>query len=177
MKVLIIVGSGTQESRSLHLGQAIAKALEARGAEVELIDLLTHALPAYNVTTEKTDTYDDKTRAFLNTTKQSDAFVWVTPVYHGSYSSVLKNALDWQHFFLDKKVIGFASNGSHRSPVAVDQLMMVARAQHGVILPTRVCTDNPDYDDNKQLHDPDILQRVENFSDEMVDFTRRFSNN
>lgn len=173
-KIIILVGSATKKSRSLSLAENIQKTLVQKGSEVELIDLLELRLPVYDVTTEKTDSYDDKTRRFLETSRQVDGWVWVTPVYHNSYSSLLKTALDWQHWFFDHKVLGLASH-SERSTAAVDQLLMVARAQHFVPIPTRVCTANEDYDAEKQLTNKDIHQRIDRFAEEFTDFLDRFN--
>ena len=98
----------------------------------------------------------------------------MTPVYHNSFSSILKTALDWQHFHLDRKVVGLASHAG-RSPQPLDQLLMVARAQHAIPIPTRVSSQNEDFDENKQLTNKEILNRIEGFSAQMVDFIKRFS--
>ncbi len=173
-KVIILVGSGTEKSRSLTLAKTIESSLVERGLDVELIDLLELNLPVYSAAVEVTKTYDAKTQAFLDKSRQADGWVWVTPVYHNSYSSILKTALDWQHFAFDGKVLGMASHGG-QSPAAVDQLLMVARAQHFVDIPTRVSTDNSDYDDKKQLVSDNIKQRIEHFADELSDFLKKFT--
>ncbi len=174
-EVLILVGSATLGSRSLHLGQAIGTELEKLGTTTEVIDLLALQLPSFDVTTEQTKAYDAKTQAFLDKSKKAKAFVWVTPVYHNSFSSLLKMALDWQHFFMDGKVVGLASHGGDRSPAAVDQLLMLTRAQHLVTIPTRACTANSDYDDQKQLINGEIKERITLLSRQLVDFIKRFS--
>ncbi len=170
-KVIILVGSGTVKSRSLSLAGNISEVLKSKGLEVELIDLLQLQLPAYNVTTEANKSYDPKTQEFLDKSKAADGWVWVTPVYHNSYSSILKNALDWQHFYFDHKVLGVASHaGPSRSPQAGDQLLLVARAQHFVPIPNRVFTENNDYDDDKQLVSQEIKDRIETFAVEFKTF-------
>ena len=173
-KVLILVGSGTENSRSLNLSHEIEKSLNKQGVNTEMIDLRLLALPQYDATIENTDTYDDKTRRFLDKSKRADGFIWVTPVYHNSYSSILKTALDWQHFKLTNKVVGLASHAG-RSPQPLDQLMLVARAQHAVPIPIRVATNNEDFDDNKQLVNQEIFGRIEDFSTKFVDFLNRFA--
>jgi NAD(P)H-dependent FMN reductase len=174
-KIIVLVGSGTEKSRSLNLAQAVATALQGPNIEVEIIDLLHLQLPAYNVTTEANASYDQKTQEFLDKSKTADGWVWVTPVYHNSYSSILKNALDWQHFYFDHKVLGLASHaGPDRSPQAADHLLMVARAQHFVPVPTRVFTKNDDYDEEKQLTSDEIKQRIADFAKEFKTFLEKF---
>jgi len=174
MKLIVLVGAGTEDSRSLSLGKAIAVALQRPDVEVELIDLLELKLPPYNATTEVNKTYDTKTQKFLDKSRAADGWVWVTPVYHNSFSSILKTALDWQHFTFENKVLGLASHGG-RSPAAVDQLLMVARAQHFVTIPLRVCTGNMDFDEHKQLSSPEIEERIQNFAKEFQTFLHKFA--
>lgn len=175
MKILILVGSGDTNSHSLALGKAIGAQLTTLGAHVKIIDLAEYDLPLYNRSVERADKYDQKIRDFLTTSSQVDAFVWVTPIYHNSFSSMLKNALDWQHTKFPGKALGLASNGGDRSSQAVDQLMLVARAQHLTPTTTRVCTDSSDYDDQKQISDQDIQSRIVNFAEELVSLATKLS--
>jgi NAD(P)H-dependent FMN reductase len=173
MKILLLVGSGDAQSHSLGLGRAIEAELHALGAETELINLVEYRLPLYDRSVERADAYDEKTRAFLEKSYAADAFVWITPIHHNSFSAILKNALDWQHTKFPGKVVGLASNGGHRSPQAVDQLMLVARAQHLVSSRTRVCTDKEDYDEKLHVTNQDIKARVKDFAEELVELTKK----
>lgn len=176
MKVLILVGSGDKDSHSLHLGQAIEAGLQAEGAETELFNLVEYGLPLYDRSIERANAYDEKTRTFLKKSLEADAFIWVTPVYHNSYSSTLKNALDWHHSTkFPGKVVGLASNGGDRSPQAADHLTLIARSQHLVVITTRVCTTETDYDGAKNIIDESIKQRIENFCKQLVEFTNKHS--
>lgn len=171
MKILLLVGSADAQSHSLGLGQAIEARLKELGAETELINLVEYGLPLYDRRIERADGFDDKTRAFLQKSTEADAFVWVTPIYHNSYSSMLKNSIDWHHSTkFPGKVVGLASNGGNRSPQAVDQLMLVARSQGLVTIPTRICTDEKDYNEQLELTDESIIERADRFSHELVDF-------
>ena len=176
MKIMILVGSADIKSHSLNLGKAIETKLKELGADVELINLVEYKLPLYDRSIERADSYDEPTRNFLDSSLSCDAFVWITPIYHNSYSSTLKNALDWHHSTkFPGKVVGLASNGGNRSPQAVDQLMLVARSQGLVNIPTRVCTDEIDYDEQLELTNHGIVDRVERFSQELIDFISKHS--
>lgn len=176
MKVMLLVGSGDAKSHSLSLGQSIETELKKLGAETELINLIEYKLPMYDRAVERAKAQDEITKAFLDKSYDVDAFVWITPIHHNSFSAILKNALDWQHTKFPGKVVGLASNGGNRSPQAVDQLMMVARAQHLVATRIRVCAQEDDYDDNKQLTNPNIQSRVVDFCDELVEMAKRVGN-
>lgn len=175
MKILILVGSGDKNSHSLHLGQAIEKSLQDKGADTNLMNLVEHGLPLYDRSIERSKSWDNKTADFLKLSLEVDAFVWVTPIYHNSYSSTLKNALDWHHSTkFPGKVVGLASNGGNRSPQAVDQLMLVARSQHLLVSTIRVCTDeNEDYDEQLNITSEAINQRIEDFSNALVNLVAK----
>ncbi len=173
MKVLILVGSGDTNSHSLHLGQAIDASLKSKGVETTFLNLVEYNLPPYDRAVERAKSYDEKTAELLRLSRETDAFVWVTPIYHNSFSGVLKNALDWQHFFKDDKVVGMASNGGGRTAVAVDQLLIVARSQHMIASPIRICTDEADYDGELNIKEEDIKSRIEDFSSELFKLTKK----
>lgn len=174
MRVLLLVGSADAKSHSLGLGQAIETKLNELGAKTELLNLVEYGLPQYNRSIERADEFNQQTKDFLRKSLEVDAFVWVTPIYHNSYSSMLKNAIDWHHSTkFPGKVVGLASNGGNRSPQAVDQLMLVARSQGLVTIPTRICTDEKDYNDKLKLADESIIERVDRFSRELVDFVNK----
>ncbi|MDH3595415.1 MAG: NAD(P)H-dependent oxidoreductase, partial [Rhodospirillales bacterium] len=109
---------------------------------------------------------------------RADAFVLATPVYHNSYSGVLKNALDYLGSEQFKyRPVGLASHGG-RSTQAVDHLRQVVRSVLGVAIPTQVCTAMADYGDVPDDHgchriaDPEMLCRIERFAEELVLFAR-----
>lgn len=177
MKILLLVGSGDVQSHSLALGQIIEAQLKKHGADTELINLVDSGLPLYDRRIERSETQNSTTKDFLEKSLAADAFVWVTPIYHNSYSSTLKNALDWHHSTkFPGKVVGLASNGGNRSPQAVDQLMLVARSQGLVTIPTRICTDEKDYNEQLEIIDKSIHERIARFSNELVDFVNKHGN-
>ena len=102
-----------------------------------------------------------------------DAFVLASPIYHNSYSGVLKNALD--HLAIAQfyyKPVGLLSHGGNRSSQAVDHLRIVVRGLLGFATTTHVCTANADYrktdDGNYELEAEEILSRIERFTTELI---------
>lgn len=171
---MILVGSADLNSHSLHLGQAIQKELIALSQEVEFINLVEYELPLYVRSIERENTFNEHTRSFLDKSLEMDAFVWVTPIYHNSYSAMLKNALDWHHSLkFPGRIVGMASNGGNRSPQAADQLTLVARSQHMMTIPTRVCTDDADYDENLNIANDSIKERIKKFASELVEIIEK----
>ena len=172
---MILVGSADADSHSLHLARAIEDKLRSLGAQTEVINLVEYGLPLYDRSIEREGAYDEKTKAFLDMGLAFDGYVWVTPIYHNSYSAMLKNALDWHHTTkFPGKVLGLASNGGNRSPQALDQLMMPARSMGFVTVPTRVCTDASDYDDQLELTNAEIQERITRFRNELVSYIHKY---
>ncbi len=174
MKALILVGSSDKQSHSLALGNKIGELLESKVDSVEVMNLADTEIPLYNRAIEREASYSNKVKEFLEQSVEADIIVWVTPIYHNSFSGTLKNALDWQHKTkFDGKVLGLASNGGNRSPQAVDQLMLVARSQGYITVPKRVCTQESDYDENLNLTDENILSRTNDFVEQLVSLANK----
>lgn len=176
MKVCILVGSSDRKSHSQGLGEAIQNKLLEAGVEAQLLNLIDQQFPLYDRALERSGEYPQVINDFLELSQQMDAFVWVTPIYHNSYSAMLKNSIDWQHKMkFHGKVLGLASNGGGRSPQAVDQLMAVARSQGYIVVPKRVCTDESDYSTDLEIENDSIKQRIEDFCTQLVDVTQRIA--
>jgi azobenzene reductase len=177
MKILILSGSGKLGSRTDALARAIEARLTAGGADVTKLELADYKLPSFDAAIDFSKVYEPKVAKFLELTKAADAYVWVTPIYHASYSSLLKTALDWQHFSKADKVVAMASNGGDRSTSAVDQLLQVARSQHLITVPYRVCTDRGDFDESLKITNDDINARIDELCNVLTDLTHKVTGN
>lgn len=171
---MILVGSADSESHSLNLGRNIKEELNNLSHQVELINLVDYGLPLYDRKIERENSFDENVRNFLDKSLEMDAFVWITPIYHNSYSAILKNALDWHHSTkFPGRVVGLASNGGNRSPQAADHLSLIARSQNMITIPTRVCTDQNDYNENLVITNEDIKTRINRFCNELVEIAQK----
>jgi FMN reductase len=77
----------------------------------------------------------DDVRALRVAAMHADALIWATPEYHGSMSSVLKNALDWLgREQLRGKPIGLVAvaGGAFGGLEALTTLRVVARSVHAI---------------------------------------------
>ncbi|MDH3970507.1 MAG: NAD(P)H-dependent oxidoreductase [Rhodospirillales bacterium] len=179
-EILILAGSPRAVSYTRGLARDIGRALEGQGARVRLLDLYEAPLPPLDpaLRARGEDHPDPNAAELYRLAGRADAFVLATPVYHNSYSGVLKNALDYlgsEQFRY--RPVGLASHGG-RSTQAVDHLRQVVRSVLGVAIPTQVCTAAADYDGRPgetgchRIVDPEILSRIEGFADELVLFAR-----
>ncbi|MDW3650033.1 MAG: NAD(P)H-dependent oxidoreductase [Bacteroidia bacterium] len=113
MKVAIIVGSIRKERQSHKVGLYLKSVLEAMPAiECKYLDLLEYELPLLSEKWREQEPVDERLLSFSDALKSSDAIIFISPEYHGSYTGVLKNAVDhfWPEFY--KKVIGVVVTGS-----------------------------------------------------------------
>lgn len=94
--VLALSGTTATPSRTLTLVNIVVAVLRAHGAEVDVWDLARHPLPtadpAFHHQPERHPS--EVIQLLVHRAQQADAFVWGSPVYHNSYSGVLKNLLD-----------------------------------------------------------------------------------
>ncbi|MDB5257983.1 MAG: hypothetical protein JWM14_2678 [Chitinophagaceae bacterium] len=97
IRYTIISGSIRQNRNSHRVSLHLMERLNSEpNSKAELIDLAEANLP---VMTDLWDKHPQHTEAFTklaNTLKNSDAFIWVSPEYNGSYTPALKNFID--HF-------------------------------------------------------------------------------
>lgn len=127
--------SGSLRDASLtrrSLGVVLDGVTDADG-EGELLDLREYALPPLN----PDDDVGNDVEAFTRTLRAADAIVLGTPMYHGSYSGVLKNAVDHCGFDeFEGKTVGLLAVAGGSFPVtALDHLRSVCRSLNAWVLP------------------------------------------
>lgn len=180
IRVLLISGSIRQPSHTRTLTERVEQALASHGARPSHWNLLEAPLPIADPRfhDDPIQHHDKAVRAFVEQASVCDAFVLASPVYHNSYSGVLKNALDnltiAQFYY---KPVGLIGHSGNRSTQAVDHLRIVVRGLLGVATPTQVCTAEQDYrltetGGYELIYEP-ILQRIERFVVELIIFANQ----
>ena len=174
INVLLVSGSINEKSYTRSLSDLVVKTLNREGVSVFHWNLQEKPLPIMVPELRKdiSNNPDTNTREFGKLATDCDAFALASPIYHNSYSGVLKNAIDHlrnPHFTY--KAVGLISHGGHRSTQAVDHLRIVGRAVGSIVIPTTVCTSEDDFDGYKIVNN-DILERVQRFCEELVLFAK-----
>jgi NAD(P)H-dependent FMN reductase len=108
MKVAILTGSIRHGRQSHQVGLFLEELIVQRNIEVSLIDLKEYPLPVLGSPNPHPEHVQFISRQF----SEADSLLFVSPEYHGSFSGVIKNALDhfWNEF--KKKPIGVVTVSS-----------------------------------------------------------------
>ena len=176
--VLMIAGSIRRPSYTRALIRAVSDVLERKGAQVSEWDLFKNPLPIADPEYDSVphEYPDENVRLFARMAEEANAFVLGSPVYHNSYTGVLKNALDLlgDAQFEDKPV-GLVA---HKGVQPLDHLRIVMRSLGAPVIPTQIATLRDHYttrDGAYQLTDTRVLQRVELFGQELLEWVERFA--
>ncbi|MFO7927501.1 MAG: NADPH-dependent FMN reductase [Halobacteriota archaeon] len=150
---------------------ALSVAAEFEAVETDLVDLRTLSLPIFDA-----DVDDVADAAELRSRLRSaDSIVLGSPVYHGSYSSALKNALDYCGFdeFEDTTVgLLCVAGGSFPTPT-LDHLRSVSRALDAWVVPHQVAIPRArECFEAGEITDAGVRDRVEVLGRRMVEYAR-----
>jgi NAD(P)H-dependent FMN reductase len=163
--VLAISGSRRDESYTRVALEAALSEAAAAGATTELFDLRDADLPPLDADRDAAAQGDGA--ALLAAVDGADAVLLGTPVYHGSYSGVLKNALDYCGFDeFEEKTVGLLGVAGGSFPVpALDHLRSVCRALNCWVLPHQAVVprayERVTYEDGEgRITDEDAAERV-----------------
>jgi FMN reductase len=138
-----IVGLGGSLRRASTSRAALEQALAgaaAAGAETSLLDMRELDLPMYD---PDDDAPGEAAAQLIESCYSADGLIWSSPLYQGTISGALKNALDWLHRlgqrdppFLHDKVIGLISAaGGTQGLQAINTMEFAVRALRGWAVP------------------------------------------
>lgn len=177
--ILILIGSARNGSYSRASAAAVASVLVDCGTEVLAWDPVEWPLPLAHPAFHHDPLAhpDPEVRALVEAASRADGFVFVSPVYHNSYSGLLKNCLD--HLTIAQfayKPVTIISHGSGLSAVQVcDQLRLVARGLHALALPGQLVTVPEDFTANPEgpvLSSAGSLERIGAIVSDLLFYSR-----
>ncbi|WP_019221002.1 NADPH-dependent FMN reductase [Bartonella senegalensis] len=156
-----------------------------QGLSLDWVDLREQPLPIvdpdYHNHVEDNPSF--VVRQFIKTIAAVDGVILASPLYQGSYSGVLKNALDYLTYdaFL-RKPIGLISHGStaKRCAQPCEHLLPVVRMLYGYPLQCQVASAKQDFaseDEGRtwKVISEEVRERCERFADEMREFLNQKS--
>ena len=182
---LTIVGLGGSLARISKSRAALRVALagaEKAGAETELLDLRELDLSMYN---PDDDEPGEAATRVIESCYAADGLIWSSPLYQGSISGSLKNALDWLHVlgsrdpsYLHDKVIGLISAaGGTQGLQAINTMEFAVRALRGWAVPyvVPVASAWQSFGDDGEVADQAVAIQLERLGQEVVRVAELFA--
>jgi NAD(P)H-dependent FMN reductase len=167
--IVAICGSQRDGSYTRQALERALKTAEADGATTDLVDLAALDLPAFDP--DRTDAGD--ATELRRRVRDADGVLLGTPMYHGSYSSVLKTALDYCGFEeFEGTTVGLlvVSGGAFPTP-ALAHLRSVLRALNAWALPHQVAIpDSHGAFEDGRLTDESLIERIETLGTDLVEY-------
>jgi len=167
--VVAICGSLRDDSYTrTALDHALAAASDC-GAGTDLVDLREMELPVYDADAD--DAGDAP--ALRERVRNADAVVLGTPMYHGSYSAPLKNALDYCGFDeFEHTTVGLLGISGGSFPItALGHLRSVCRALNAWVLPYQAAVpESRTQFEAGEFVDPDLAERVAVLGERAVEY-------
>jgi NAD(P)H-dependent FMN reductase len=173
MKIAIISGSTRLNRKSHRVALAAEKYLKNKGCEPVVLDLAALNLPMFEETISKMAEVPAGLRAFADAVKSADAAIFVSPEYNGTYTSALKNAVDFlSENQFSKKVVGIASvsagpGAGMRGAMNLQELVL---GVGGFAIPQMWTIGEVDkkFDENGELLDPSFAKKTDFFFDGLL---------
>jgi NAD(P)H-dependent FMN reductase len=142
---------------------------DRRGATTELLDLREYDLPIYDGDADE----PGDAAALTGGVRRADSVVLGTPSYHGSYSSVLKTALDFCGFdeFEDTTVGLLCVAGGAFPTTPLEHLRSVCRALNAWVVPHQAGLPHVSSQfEGGQLVDEGLAERVDVLGRRVVEY-------
>jgi FMN reductase len=174
---IVVTGICGSLRRGSYTRMAVNTALQGAqevGARTNLIDLREYQL-IFCDGKEDESSYPEDIFRLRREVSQAKGIILGTPEYHGSFSGVLKNALDLMGFDeFEGKMIGLVgvSGGAMGAVNALNSMRTVGRALHAWVVPEQVSI--PEawkvFDDAGMLHDSALEQRLKAVGRQVTQF-------
>jgi NAD(P)H-dependent FMN reductase len=148
--ILGILGSASKDSTTRAAMLAVQDRLLCAGRAFDLLDLAVEFREPHDVEQYPDPADASQTARLRRRVAGAEAVVLATPVYHGSFSALLKNSLD--HLLSDafeRRPVGLIANGGgpRSGGIACEHLRSVVRSLGGWSTPTHVAISPGDFDD------------------------------
>jgi azobenzene reductase len=174
MKVAIIIGSIRTGRQTHKIAYYVEGKLKERGIDIQMIDLASHSLPLLEERASLAAEFAETIATLGTYLKEADAMLLVSPEYHGSFSGVLKNALDFYWAEFSRKPIGVITTGSGKMGGinASTQLQHVVLSLGAYPMPVKLLVPEIQHAFDEQLKPlrEDIVKNTDRFLNEFVWF-------
>ena len=137
-KIAVVVGSVRTGRSSDRLAKWVAEVVK-KHAEVEVLDLQDYPMPFMDEAISPRYNPDRQpipaVKKWLDKVAEFDGYVFVTPEYNRTTSGVLKNAIDFFDFQIEKKPVALVGHGSSGGAQAIASLRMALPGVGAITIP------------------------------------------
>jgi NAD(P)H-dependent FMN reductase len=173
---LKILGVGSSMRRNSYGTKALKFVLDMTkkyDTETRLLNLRETKLPFFDPDggTEEDNSLSDELRKITDYVTWADAFVLVSPDYHGSMSGVMKNFLDhfWEEFA--GKTFGYVCTSHEKGLTVMDQMRTAIRQCYGWSLPYGVSINGElDFNTKGEIINDLLVKRLDMLSHDLVTY-------
>ena len=175
---LKILGVGSSMRRNSYGTKALKFILDMTkkyDTETRLLNLRETKLPLFDPdgSTEEDTSLSDELRKITDYVSGADAFVLVSPDYHGSMSGVMKNFLDhyWEEFA--GKTFGYVCTSHKKGLTAMDQMRTAIRQCYGWSLPYGVSINGElDFNTKGEIINDLLVKRLDMLAHDLITYGR-----
>lgn len=169
MHISILSGSTRINRQSHRVALALEKAIRREGLHTaEVLDLAEYQFPMLEEVLHRHPNPPEGLADFAERVRHSDAFLFVSPEYNGSYTAALKNAVDYlKEREFAQKAIGVVSVstgmlGGIRAALALQQLVL---GIGGFALPQMLTVGQVQqrFDERGELLEPAFEKNIQTF--------------
>lgn len=182
MKIVVLLGSIRIGRHTHKAANYLTQCLQQHSAvtQVYLWDLATQPLPMMETPIEPNSVQKNTTQQLSELLTDADGIVLVSPEYHGSYTGVLKNALDYLGIEFKSKPVGIAVTGSGK----MGGINASVQMQHLVLsmgcypMPQKLIVPFVDtaFNNNEQPQSQSLTNAFDKFVAEMIWLTEAIAN-
>lgn len=162
--IVALSGSMRLSSRTATAAEIALEGARAAGAETKLITVCDLNLPMFD-DRDDPGSYPPAVWSFLETIQRADGLILASPVYHGTLSGAMKNALDFLHLggrnIVAGKTAGLVSvAGGGVGANTLNTLEYVARSLRMWTAPTAVSITGSAYGSDGAMRDQVTAERL-----------------
>jgi NAD(P)H-dependent FMN reductase len=171
MNVLGVASSMRESSFGTRTLRMVLDAAQKYEAKTRLLDLRRVTMPMYNPDSSMQS--DKEIQKVTNDVNWADAFVLVSPDYHGSMSGSIKNFLDyyWEEFA--GKIFGYICTSHEKGLTVLDQMRTAVRQCYGWSLPYSISVNGEeDFDEEGEVIDSILDKRLKMVARDLVVYGR-----
>jgi FMN reductase len=175
---LKILGIGSSMRRNSYGTKALKFVLDMTkryDAQTHLLNLRDTKLPFFDPdgSTEEYNLLSDQIHKITDYVIWADAFLLVSPDYHGSMSGVMKNFLDhfWEEFA--GKTFGYICTSHEKGLTVMDQMRTAVRQCYGWSLPYGVSINGElDFNTKGQIINDLLVKRLDMLGHDLITYGR-----